>query len=106
MSKIILFLVLGYILVIYSCKQKTAQTTVAEGQVPVLTEAEALLTVKSFLQEEPDAELYIIDSARIIDTDTHWQILVPRTDWANRMPNRAAFEVDKGTGKVSIRPVK
>jgi hypothetical protein len=42
----------------------------------------------------------------VVDVDTHWQVLVPRTDWAQRMPNRARFEVDKQTGQVSTQPVK
>jgi hypothetical protein len=107
MSKTIFLLMLGCILLLYTCKQKPPQTTANEGQAEQMqTEAEALLAVRSFLQDKPDAGLYQIDSAQAIDIDTHWQILVPRTDWANRMPNRAAFEVDKRTGKVSIRPVK
>jgi hypothetical protein len=71
----------------YSCGQQTTETATAEGQPgQMLTEAEALLAVRSFLQEKPDARLYLLDSAQAIDTDTHWQILVPRTDWADRMP--------------------
>jgi hypothetical protein len=46
------------------------------------------------------------DSARVNDNEATWQVLVPRTDWANRMPNRARFEVDKQTGQVSSQPVK
>jgi hypothetical protein len=40
------------------------------------------------------------------DNEATWQVLVPRTDWAKRMPNRARFEVDKQTGQVSSQPVK
>jgi hypothetical protein len=107
MSKIIFLLMLGCLLLMYNCQQKQSETTATEGQPGYIqTEAEALSAVRSFLQEKPDSGLYLIDSAQAIDMDTQWQILVPRTDWANRMPNRAAFEVDKLTGKVSIRPVK
>lgn len=59
-----------------------------------------------YLQGQPNAALYVLDSASVVDVDTHWQVLVPRTDWAKRMPNKAAFEVDKPTGAVRILPVK
>jgi hypothetical protein len=50
--------------------------------------------------------LYVLDSARVNDNDASWQVLVPRTDWAQRMPNRARFEVNKTTGEVQTAPVK
>jgi hypothetical protein len=107
MSKTLILLMLGCLLLMYSCQQKQSETIATEGQPGKMkTEAEALNAIRSFLQEKPDAGLYLLDSAQVIDTDTHWQILVPRKDWANRMPNRAAFEVDKLTGNVSIRPLK
>jgi hypothetical protein len=40
------------------------------------------------------------------DNVATWQVLVPRTVWAQRMPNRARFEVDKATGAVQTAPVK
>lgn len=72
----------------------------------VATAAAARATVARYLQAQPNAALYLPDSASIADADTHWQVLVPRTDWAQRMPNRARFEVDKQTGQVSSQPVK
>jgi hypothetical protein len=62
--------------------------------------------VGRYLQGQPNAALYVLDSASVVDVDTHWQVLVPRTDWAKRMPNKAAFEVDKPTGTVRGLPVK
>ncbi|MVN75025.1 hypothetical protein GO988_01660 [Hymenobacter sp. HMF4947] len=70
------------------------------------TEPAARAAVARYIQTLPNATLYVPDSARAIEVDTHWQVLVPRTDWAKRMPNKAAFEVDKATGTVTTRPVK
>lgn len=70
------------------------------------TEADARAAVARHIQRLPNAGLYVPDSARVTDNEATWQVLVPRTDWANRMPNRARFEVDKQTGQVSSAPVK
>jgi hypothetical protein len=72
----------------------------------VTDQAAARAAVARYLQSQPNAQLYVVDSARVVDVDTHWQVLVPRTDWAGRMPNRARFEVDKVTGTVQDLPVK
>ena len=71
-----------------------------------LIAAAARAAVGRYVQALPNATLYVPDSASVVDVDTHWQVLVPRTDWAQRMPNKAAFEVDKATGTVTTRPVK
>ena len=78
----------------------------ASSATPATTEAAARAAVARYIQAQPNAALYVPDSARVMDVDTHWQVLVPRTDWAQRMPNRARFEVDKQTGQVSTQPVK
>ncbi|MDF7814756.1 hypothetical protein [Hymenobacter sp. YC55] len=70
------------------------------------TEVAARAAVAQHLQQQPNSALYQFDSARVTDVDTHWQVMVPRTDWAKRMPNAAAFEVDKQTGKVTTLMVK
>lgn len=70
------------------------------------TEAAARAAVARHIQGLPNAALFVPDSARVNDNNATWQVLVPRTDWANRMPNRARFEVDKQTGQVSSAPVK
>ena len=70
------------------------------------TEAAARAAVARHIQALPNAALFVPDSARVNDNDASWQVLVPRTDWAGRMPNRARFEVDKQTGQVSSAPVK
>jgi hypothetical protein len=70
------------------------------------TEAAARAAVARHIQTLPNAALFVPDSARVNDNDATWQVLVPRTDWAGRMPNRARFEVDKQTGQVSSAPVK
>lgn len=70
------------------------------------TKAQARAAVVRFIMQQPNAVLYQLDSARVLEVDDHWQILVPRTDWAGRMPNKAAFDVDKQTGAVSPLAVK
>jgi hypothetical protein len=70
------------------------------------TEAAARAAVARHIQALPNAALFVPDSARVNDNDATWQVLVPRTDWTGRMPNRARFEVDKQTGEVSSAPVK
>jgi len=73
---------------------------------PAPTAEAARAAVARYLQGQPNATRYLPDSASIVDADAHWQVLVPRTDWVGRMPNKAAFEVDKATGQVITRPVK
>ena len=95
------------------------QTTKPDAAVPSATEqaaaqpaagaptaAEARAAVGRYLQSQPNAALYVLDSARVNDNEATWQVLVPRTDWAQRMPNRARFEVSKATGAVQTAPVK
>ncbi|GAA4496147.1 hypothetical protein GCM10023172_08870 [Hymenobacter ginsengisoli] len=100
-----------------ACQSASAPATTApaaaqpsEISMPPATSAStpeaARAAVARYLQNQPNAALYVPDSASIIDVDAHWQVLVPRTDWAKRMPNKAAFEVDKATGQVVTRPVK
>ncbi|WP_303310914.1 hypothetical protein [Hymenobacter sp. BT730] len=86
------------------CQQQTNSS--ATTAPTSYSEADALSAVRKYVQEQPNAGLFVVDSASVIDAGTQWQVLVPRTDWANRMPNRAAFEVDKASGQVSTRPVK
>lgn len=83
-----------------------ATTEAAPPAATTLTEAQARTAVGQFLQTQPAPALYVLDSARVNDNGTSWQVLVPRTDWAKRMPNSAHFEVDKATGKVSTGTVK
>lgn len=70
------------------------------------TEATAKTLLSAYLQKQPQAALYQLDSMRILDVDTHWQVLVPRTDWAERMPNAAAFDIDKQSGRITTRQIK
>ncbi len=84
-------------------------TTAAPAATPTTgaaTEADARAAVARHIKTLPNAALYMPDSARVNDNAATWQVLVPRTDWAKRMPNRARFEVDKKTGQVSSAPVK
>jgi hypothetical protein len=119
MSKFLLPAVL--LLALAGCQSATAPTTAADAApadaaAPTAaapastpgapTEAAARAAVGRFVQALPNAALYVPDSASVVDVDTHWLVLVPRTDWAKRMPNKAAFEVDKATGAVTTRPVK
>lgn len=120
MSKLLLPAAL--LLALAGCQSATAPTTAADAApadaaaapattAPVTaagapTSEAARAAVSRFVQTLPNATLYVPDSASVVDVDTHWQVLVPRTDWAKRMPNKAAFEVDKATGTVTTRPVK
>jgi hypothetical protein len=83
-----------------------AEAAPAAATAPVPDEASARAAVARHIQTLPNAALYVPDSARVNDNEASWQVLVPRTDWAGRMPNRARFEVDKQTGQVSSQPVK
>jgi hypothetical protein len=83
-----------------------ATATPAPAPTGAPTAEAARAAVGRFVQTLPNATLYVPDSASVVDVDTHWQVLVPRTDWARRMPNKAAFEVDKATGRVTTRLVK
>ncbi|WP_156126286.1 hypothetical protein [Hymenobacter sp. DG25B] len=85
------------------CQPKTPPTTPAQTSY---SQADALSAVRRYVLAQPNASLFVVDSASVVDAGPQWQVLVPRTDWAGRMPNRAAFEVSKTTGQVSTRPVK
>ena len=95
-----------------SCQQTqpAASGPVGEGAATApagaSTEAAARSAIAAYVQQQPNAALFQLDSARFMDLDTRWQVMIPRTDWAKRMPNAAAFEVDKQTGRVSTLLVK
>jgi hypothetical protein len=89
-----------------SAPAATDATTAPMPPTAAPDEAAARAAVARHIQTLPNAALYVPDSARVNDNEATWQVLVPRTDWANRMPNRARFEVDKQTGQVSSAPVK
>lgn len=72
----------------------------------VATAAQAKAAVARYVATLPNQQLYVTDSARVVEAGASYQVQVPRTDWAGRMPSRAAFEVDKATGSVSPRLVK
>ena len=76
------------------------------GTAGAATQTAAQSAVAAYIQQQPNAALYQVDSARFVDVDDHWQVMVPRTDWAQRMPNAAAFEVNKRTGQVTTLLVK
>ncbi len=99
-----------------STTTSSANTSTTPAQMPTTpaapaaagapTAAGARAAIGRYLQSQPNAGLYVVDSARATDLGAYWQVLVPRTDWAKRMPNRAAFEVDKQTGAVKNLMVK
>ncbi|TGE23332.1 hypothetical protein [Hymenobacter metallicola] len=115
MMKALSFLLLGA-LGAASCQQTpatdntmlpaSAETTAPTTSGAAATEADARGAVSRYVQELPNAKLFVLDSATALEVDGHWQVLVPRTDWAGRMPNKAAFEVDKATGAVRTLMVK
>ncbi|QJX47894.1 hypothetical protein HMJ29_13455 [Hymenobacter taeanensis] len=102
MIKLCLVLLLGLGSLI-SCQPQATPMTTAQ---PATTEDAARAAVAAYVKTQPSAALYQSDSARVVDAETKWQVLVPRTDWAGRMPNAAAFEVDKQTGAVTTLKVK
>ena len=116
MHKTLSLLLLGAACTLASCQQTppgTAAPTTAETPAATapaaptqLSEADARAAVAKFIQTQPNAALFVVDSARVNDNEATWQVLVPRTDWARRMPNAARFEVDKATGAVSTGLVK
>ncbi|WP_201984644.1 hypothetical protein [Hymenobacter rubidus] len=83
-----------------------AATPTTSEFTTTLTVADARAAVAGYLQTQPNAALYLLDSAHVTDNETSWQVLVPRTDWAHRLPSRARFEVDKTTGNVHPGAVK
>jgi hypothetical protein len=70
------------------------------------TQSPALVAVANHVKMLPNAAVYQLDSATVADGELTWQVMVPRTDWAGRMPNASAFEVDKQTRKVTTLMVK
>ena len=116
MLKPLAFLLLGTACALASCQQTppaTSEPTQAEAPATAapaaatqLTETDARAAVSKYIQAQPNAALFVVDSARVNDNEATWQVLVPRTDWAKRMPNAARFEVNKTTGAVSTGLVK
>ncbi|RTQ47182.1 hypothetical protein EJV47_20010 [Hymenobacter gummosus] len=82
-----------------------AQAGTAAGPVAE-SEADARNALRRYISAQPNASLFVVDSAAFVEVNAQWQALVPRTDWQGRMPNRAAFEVDKLTGEVRPLNVK
>ncbi|UOQ96198.1 hypothetical protein MUN81_13145 [Hymenobacter sp. 5317J-9] len=106
-------LLVGAAATLSNCQQtppadQPTQAPVAVAPTPTagLTEADARAKVATYVKTMPNPELYVTDSARVNDNGATWQVLVPRRDWARRMPNSARFEVQKETGAVSTAPVK
>lgn len=96
-----------------ACQQTpvTEQTTATPSATPpptssAATEGEARAVLARYIQQQPQADRYQVDSARLVEVDAVWQAMVPRTDWKGRMPNAAAFEIDKLTGQVRVLPVR
>ncbi|QNE38548.1 hypothetical protein F1C16_02770 [Hymenobacter sp. NBH84] len=83
-----------------------APATATMPNTSVGTEAAARTAVHDYVQELPNRTVYQVDSSSVMESDAQFQVLVPRTDWAGRMPNKAAFNVDKQTGVVTVQPVK
>ena len=101
------------LLALAGCQPATVPTTAGPATAepvaaptPASTAEAARLAVAYYLQSQPNATRYVPDSASVVEAGPHWQVLVPRTDWAGRMPNKAAFEVDKATGTVTTLRVK
>ena len=99
------------LLALAACQSaSTPAAHTAAGPSPTGTGAptteDARTAVRHYLGLQPDSALYRLDSAAILDADASWQVLVPRTDWAGRMPNKAAFDVNKASGTVTRRAVK
>ncbi|MBF9140484.1 hypothetical protein [Hymenobacter properus] len=116
MPTLLSYLSLGAALVLAGCQQSppanTATQTPAQASAETAqpdapkTEAQARTLTADYVKTLPNAALYVVDSARVNDNGPTWQVLVPRRDWAKRMPNSARFEVNKTTGEVSTGAVK
>lgn len=118
MLKPLSYLLLGAASVLASCQSSPKADNTLGGPVEIAqpvpagtspeakTDADARTAVRNYIQTQPNAALFVIDSARVNENGATWQVLVPRTDWAKRMPNAAHFEVDKATGEVSTGTVK
>jgi hypothetical protein len=119
MIKALPILLLGAVCALSSCQQTPVNDTNDTSMLPAsattpapaatagaATEAEARGAVSRYVLGLPNAKLFVLDSATAMDIDDRWQVLVPRSDWAGRMPNKAAFEVDKKTGDVKTLMVK
>jgi hypothetical protein len=116
MSTPLSYLTLGAVLLLAGCQQSPQADTATQGpmQAPTKTaqpaepktEAEARALTAAYIQTLPNAALHVVDSARVNDNGATWQVLVPRRDWAKRMPNSARFEVNKATGEVNSGAVK
>jgi hypothetical protein len=114
MTNLFVAALLGVVCLVSSCQQisstadQPASTAVpavvTTDGAPTATAAQAM--VARHVQGLPQTALYQLDSMRVVEVDTHWQVQVPRTDWAGRMPNAAAFDVDKQTGRVTTVSVK
>lgn len=85
-----------------SCQQTPhAATPLVSPEFPTnLTVADARAAVAGYLQSQPNPTRYLLDSARISDSETAWFVLVPRTTLATGRPDSVYFEVDKVTGAV------
>ncbi|MFD2720090.1 hypothetical protein ACFST9_15310 [Hymenobacter monticola] len=110
MSTLLPYLTFGAALVLASCqpspKADTAAQNPSEAAPAPKTAAEAQALTAAYIQTLPNAALHVVDSARVNDNGATWQVLVPRRDWARRMPNSARFEVNKTTGEVNLGMVK
>lgn len=116
MTSPLTYLAISAALVLASCQPSPPAETTAQApvQAPMeaaqpaapKTEAEARTLTAAHIQTLPNAALYVADSARVNDNGETWQVLVPRRDWAKRMPNSARFEVNKTTGEVNSGAVK
>lgn len=84
----------------------TEQNTPAPPTSSAATEGQARAVLARYIGQQPQAARYQVDSARLVEVDAVWQAMVPRTDWKGRMPNAAAFEIDKLTGQVRVLPVR
>ena len=113
------YLALTAALALASCQQSPKTDNVLQGPVEIAQpadkpappagmkiETEARALTAAYVKTLPNAALYVVDSARVNENGPTWQVLVPRRDWAKRMPNSARFEVNKTTGEVNTGTVK
>ncbi len=70
----------------------------AANYVPAKTEAAALAAVTRTLAAAHKLRFYKLDSARVSDRGSHWEVLLPRVDSVSRMLIR--LDADKTTGYV------
>jgi hypothetical protein len=101
---------LAIALPVLACRPEAAERAAAEpgadsAVVPVGVDS-AVVLARGFLGGGPYAADYLLDSVRVLATDSSWQVFVKRVDWERRRPGEALVEVSRATGRTRQVPLK